>query len=80
MQIAAELNAERVGTETEAVIEDYDSESGFWLARTAADAPEIDGRLYLAGVPEQYAVGEYVTVRITATVDDYDLIGEVTLR
>ncbi|MBR4201555.1 MAG: 30S ribosomal protein S12 methylthiotransferase RimO [Oscillospiraceae bacterium] len=79
MQIAAELNAERVGTETEAVIEDYDSEAGFWLARTAADAPEIDGRLYLAGLPEQYAVGQYVTVRITSTVDDYDLMGEVTV-
>lgn len=80
MQIAADLNAERVGTETEAVIEGYDSASGFWLARTAADAPEIDGRLYLAGVPEQYAVGQYVNVRITSTVDDYDLMGEVTLR
>ena len=79
MQIAAELNAERVGTETEAVIEDYDSEAGFWLARTAADAPDIDGRLYLAGVPEQYAVGQYVRVRIVSTVDDYDLMGEVTL-
>ena len=79
MQIAAELNAERVGTETEAVIEDYDSEAGFWLARTAADAPDIDGRLYLAGGPEQYAVGQYVRVRIVSTVDDYDLMGEVTL-
>lgn len=80
MQIAAEQNAERVGTETEAVIEDYDADAGLWLARTASDAPEIDGRLYLAGVPEQYAVGQFVTVRITATVDDYDLMGEVTLR
>lgn len=80
MQIAAELNAARVGTETEAVIEGYDSAAGFWLARTAADAPEIDGRLYLAGVPEQYTVGQYVTVRITSTVDDYDLMGEVILR
>lgn len=80
MQIAAELNAERVGTETEAVIEGYDSAAGFWLARTAADAPEIDGRLLLAGVPAQYEVGQYVTVRVISTVDDYDLMGEVILH
>lgn len=81
MQIAAELNAARVGTETEAVIEGYDHEAAAWIARTAADAPDIDGRLYIAGKPaDGYQIGEFVTVHVTATVDDYDLIGEVTLR
>ena len=79
MQIAAELNAARVGTDTEAVIEGYDREAEAWLARTAADAPDIDGRLYIAGKPaDGYQVGQYVRVHLTATVDDYDLIGEVT--
>ncbi len=81
MQIAAELNAARVGTETEAVIEGYDYEAASWIARTVADAPDIDGRLYIAGKPtDGYQIGEFVTVYVAATVDDYDLIGEVTLR
>ncbi|MBP0974829.1 MAG: 30S ribosomal protein S12 methylthiotransferase RimO [Oscillospiraceae bacterium] len=78
MQIAAELNAARVGTDAEAVIEGYDREAEAWLARTAADAPDIDGRLYIAGAEDDgYEIGQYVQVHITATVDDYDLIGEV---
>lgn len=78
MQIAAELNAARVGKDAEAVIEGYDREAEAWLARTAADAPDIDGRLYIAGTEDDgYEIGQYVQVHITATVDDYDLIGEV---
>ena len=76
----AELNAERVGTETEAVIEGYDSAAGMWYARTAADAPDIDGRLWLAGAETQYQAGQYVNVLLTSTVDDYDLLGEVKDR
>ncbi len=81
MQISAELNAKRVGQETEAVIEGYDTGMGAWIARTAADAPEIDGRLYITGMPEDgYEIGQFLPVKITATADDYDLMGEVTLR
>ena len=81
MPIAAALNAARVGTDTEAVIEGYDRTAGAWLARTAADAPEIDGRLYIAGDPSDgYRIGQYVQVHITAVADDYDLSGEVTLH
>jgi ribosomal protein S12 methylthiotransferase len=79
MQIAAELNAARVGTDAEAVIEGYDRQAGAWLARTAADAPDIDGRLYLPGTPaDGLNIGQFVQVHITDTVDDYDLTGEVT--
>ena len=77
MRIADELNAARVGTVTEAVIEGFDPQSRCWIARTAADAPDIDGRLYIPGVREDdFAVGQYVRVQITDTMD-YDLIGEV---
>ena len=75
MQIAAELNAERVGTETEAVIEDYDSEAGLWLARTAADAPDIDGYLFITGVKRELMTGDFIKVKITGS-NEYDLIGE----
>lgn len=78
MQIAAELNETRVGTVTEAVIEGYDIESGAWIARTAADAPDIDGRLYLPGPrSDKMKIGQYVKVRILDTLNIYDLTGEV---
>ncbi len=76
MTISAELNAARVGTVTEAVIEGYDTWSGCCNARTAADAPDIDGRLLIAADEGQYAIGQFVTAQITDTAD-YDLIGEV---
>lgn len=77
MTISAELNAARVGTVTEAVIEGYDTWSGCFIARTAADAPDIDGRLLIAGDSDaQYEIGQYVQARITDTAD-YDLTGEV---
>lgn len=77
MQIAAELTAKRIGEITEAVIEGYDEASGCWLARTAADAPDIDGMLFISGSPDDgYQPGNYVRVRITDT-GDYDLTGEV---
>ena len=77
MTIMAELNAARIGTVTEAVIEGYDTWSGCHIARTPADAPDIDGRLLLRGMPEDsLEIGQYVTARIT-DIADYDLIGEV---
>ena len=77
MRIAAELNADRIGTVTEAVIEGYDKWSSCYIARTAADAPDIDGRLLIPDADAgTYAIGQYVQAQITDTAD-YDLIGEV---
>ena len=46
------------------------------VARSAADAPEIDGRVYLRP-HESLKVGAFVTARITRS-DDYDLYASVT--
>ena len=76
-EIAFRLNEQRVGTVCEAVIEGYDEDLGCWFGRTAAEAPDIDGMLRIAGAPaDGYACGQYLTVRITDT-EEYDLIGEV---
>lgn len=78
MQIADELNQKRIGTETDAVIEGYDDENALWLARTAADAPDVDGRLLIPGTPEDgYCTGQFVRVKILETENIYDMIGEV---
>ena len=78
MQIADELNRQRIGQETEAVIEGFDEQAGVWLARTAADAPDVDGRLLIPGSPEDgYLTGQFVTVKILDTENIFDMIGEV---
>lgn len=77
MTISATLNEARIGTVTEAVIEGYDKWAECWFGRTAADAPDIDGKLFIPGTPaDGYRVGQYVTVEIFDMLD-FDLIGEV---
>ena len=39
------------------------------------DAPDIDGKIFFTS-DEKLEIGQYVTVKITDTLD-YDLIGEV---
>ena len=72
--IAKERAQARVGSVCEALVE-YPVEEGVYSARTYAEAPEIDGVLFIKSERE-LIMGEYVKVRITA-VSDYDLIGEL---
>lgn len=63
-EIASEVSARAVGTSQRVLVE----EPG--VARGEADAPDIDGRVY---VPRELPVGEFVDVRITG-YHDYDLL------
>ncbi len=76
-EITLRLNEAKIGTATEAVIEGYDKWAECWFGRTLADAPDIDGKLFLPGTPaDGYQIGQFVNVSILDTMD-YDLIGEV---
>jgi ribosomal protein S12 methylthiotransferase len=63
-EIAAEVSKSHVGQTLKVLVE----EPG--VARGEADAPDIDGRIY---VPRELAVGEFVNVAITG-YQDYDLL------
>ena len=63
-QIAREIAAEKVGHELRLLVDQP------LIARTEADAPDVDARVIL---PEPAAVGEFVTRRITGS-RGYDLI------
>ncbi len=77
MTISEQYNQKRIGTVTEAVIEGYDTWGECWFGRTSADAPDIDGKLFIKGKPaDGYQIGQYVQVKIVDTLD-YDLMGEV---
>jgi ribosomal protein S12 methylthiotransferase len=73
MELQAEISAERlerrIGTEIDVIVDRVDGENG--IARSAADAPEIDGVVHLEGV-EGLVSGEIIRVRVE-NADAYDL-------
>jgi ribosomal protein S12 methylthiotransferase len=71
-EISAEKLARKVGQTMTVLVDDVDDEGS--VARSAADAPEIDGLVYING--ENLEVGEFVTVKITDS-DEHDLWGEL---
>lgn len=73
--ISAENNEKLLGTEQIAVTEGFDRFAECYFGRTAADAPDIDGKVFFTS-EEKLSSGDYVTIKITDTLD-YDLIGEV---
>lgn len=70
--ISLERNRLRVG-KVERVLVESVSGDGTGIGRSAAEAPETDGVIKVAGV-EEPDIGEFVTARITEA-DPYDLIG-----
>ena len=76
-EIVREQNEEMLGRTT-AVMVDERIEGSFQLrGRTAGDAPEVDGTVYLTGGGA--SPGEIVAARITGMME-YDLVGEISGR
>lgn len=72
-EIAFAWNAARVGERFDVLIDsDIPGESTAFVGRTYADAPEIDGVVYVTG--ERLRPGEIVSCEIVAT-HAYDLVG-----
>ena len=65
---AAKLQA-KIGRRIEILIDEVDDECA--IGRSTADAPEIDGKVYLDGVTDLQP-GDFVEAEVTAA-DDYDL-------
>ncbi|VVE28217.1 ribosomal protein S12 methylthiotransferase [Pandoraea horticolens] len=81
MEVAEEISAERqqrkVGTTIQVIVDEINQDGG--VARSAADAPEIDGLVYIEPTPKsakRLKVGEFVNVTVTGA-DGHDLWGEV---
>lgn len=64
-----------VGKTLEVLVESYDRYAECWFGRSAADAPDIDGKVFFTS-RRSMRPGEFVSVRIT-DVMDWDLMGEV---
>ena len=73
--VSAEVNAARVGTVCEVLVDGFDGEAGRFYGRSLLEAPESDGCIWLSA-GRALTPGEYVNVKITGA-DAYDLEGEV---
>jgi len=67
--------AAKVGTQLHAIIDDIDSE-GIATCRTKADAPEIDGNLFIDEGTEALSIGDIVKVEVDEA-SEYDLWGQI---
>lgn len=71
--ISAQRLQQKIGREIAVLIDETDNEGA--IGRSYADAPEIDGVVYLNG-ENRYAAGDMVQVRVEHA-DEYDLWGSV---
>ena len=74
LQINAELQERYIGTRRAVLCEGYDPVAESWYGRSAADAPDVDGKIYFRAGKLPVAEGKFVQVHIEETMD-YDLIG-----
>ncbi|MDE5742472.1 MAG: 30S ribosomal protein S12 methylthiotransferase RimO [Oscillospiraceae bacterium] len=76
MMIAVKKNKALIGETIEIVIEGFDRYGDCYFGRSAADAPEIDGKIFFTSGGKKQVPGKFVKVKITDMLD-YDLIGEL---
>lgn len=73
-EVSAAKNAAKVGSVVTAVIEGYDKYAGCYFGRTAADAPDIDGKIFIKS-DNRLRLGQYISAEVFDTLD-YDLLAE----
>ena len=76
MTIAEEKNSQKIGSILEVLVEGYDSYIKCFYGRSAADAPDIDGKVFFMS-EKSLEVGSFVKVLINDVIE-YDLLGEIT--
>lgn len=74
--IMSRKNAEIIGKTLEAATEGFDRYGDCYFGRSAADAPDIDGKIFFSSKKRRLVTGTFVKVKITDILD-YDLIGEI---
>ncbi|WP_130412114.1 30S ribosomal protein S12 methylthiotransferase RimO [Fluviicoccus keumensis] len=81
MAVQQEISATRlqlrIGQRMQVLIDDIDLEAGVAIARSMADAPEIDGNVFIEGDgAAALKIGDFATVTIV-DADEYDLYAEL---
>ncbi len=76
MLIMTEKNEQLVGTAIKCIVEGYDRYGECYFGRSAADAPDIDGKVFFTCPDRHLTMGDFVDVSVDEVVD-YDLFGSV---
>lgn len=77
-EISREILTKKVGSTIKVIIDETADENGVAVGRSTADAPDIDGVVFIEGNPVLLP-GDLVEVKITRS-DDYDLFGELVKK
>ena len=72
--ISDSYNQSRVGQTVEVLVESFDRYAEYWFGRSAADAPDIDCKVFFT-TKTRVQPGDLIKVKVT-DVMDWDLIGE----
>ncbi|ADU27496.1 30S ribosomal protein S12 methylthiotransferase RimO [Ethanoligenens harbinense] len=75
MLVADANNQRRLGSTVEVLVEGYDRYAGCWFGRSAAEAPEIDGKIFIRS-QKTNRPGTFVSVHLDEVCGD-DLIGSL---
>jgi ribosomal protein S12 methylthiotransferase len=74
-QISSEHNASQIGRKLDVILDQpVEGERNVWVGRSEADAPDVDGLVFVTGDRQKLRSGDIVPVEIVAT-QEYDLIG-----
>lgn len=73
--VADRYNRSQVGKTLDVLVESFDRYAECWFGRSAADAPDIDGKVFFTAPGGAVAPGQMVKVLITDTMD-WDIMGE----
>ena len=74
LDIASDKNKAKIGTIQRVLIEGWDDYIKCYYGRSAADAPEIDGKVFFMA-KESLVIGDFANVQINDIIE-YDLLGE----
>ena len=73
---AAKMQA-KIGSTQDCIIDGVTEDGKTIIARSKADAPEIDGNVFINNCAKPVTQGDIIPVKIT-DADEYDLFGEVS--
>ena len=74
-EISAKKLAKKIGEEVDVIVDEIDEEGA--ICRTKADAPEIDGNLFIESNFAKINVGDILKVNVTSA-GDYELWGTIS--
>jgi ribosomal protein S12 methylthiotransferase len=75
-KISSRRLKQKVGSTQQVLIDEVDSKRNVAIGRSAADAPEIDGKVVIKNLTRPVKAGQFAQVKITKA-DAYDLFGEL---